>query len=231
MIFFTSPLKQHLPGQPISMLPSLPLLLVLLCLSGQVQSLPDSEADNEAANLTVTTLHNALLEIMQQADVLGYDGRVKIMQPVIATHFNSRRIAEVVLGRHWAGLDEAQQEGFVRLFQQLSTATYASRFAGYDGESFHINTTERAKRGRLRVKTELRRPGKPSVTLDYLLQPTHGQWQIINVTANGVSDLSLKRAEYTSVLKENGYNVLRDKLAAKVHALEENARTMTKPVE
>ena len=39
-------------------------------------------------------------------------------------------------------------------------------------------------------------------------QADDGEWMIISVIANGVNDLSLKRAEYAAVLKERGYDGL-----------------------
>ncbi|MGH8605553.1 MAG: ABC transporter substrate-binding protein, partial [Gammaproteobacteria bacterium] len=56
-----------------------------------------------------------------------------------------------------------------------------------------------------------------AVRLDYVLQTKSDEWLIVNVIADGVSDLSLKRADYTSVLKSKGFDdlitVLNDKIA------------------
>jgi phospholipid transport system substrate-binding protein len=41
-------------------------------------------------------------------------------------------------------------------------------------------------------------------------------WRIINVIADGVSDLSLKHADYTSFFSKNGFDALVDKLREKV---------------
>ena len=58
------------------------------------------------------------------------------------------------------------------------------------------------------IKTELRRPDGDPVALDYLLHEKQGKWYIISVSADGVNDLSLKRAEYAAVIKEKGFNGL-----------------------
>ena len=54
------------------------------------------------------------------------------------------------------------------------------------------------------------------VTLDYVLRDNEGMWQIVNVIADGVSDLSLKRADYTAVIKSEGFNSLVSKLSDKI---------------
>ncbi len=75
------------------------------------------------------------------------------------------------------------------------------------------------KKGRMRVRTRLVRPGDEAVQLDYVLQEEAGRWRIVNVVANGVSDLSLKRADYGSIMKKQGFDVLVGKLEAQVAAL------------
>lgn len=75
------------------------------------------------------------------------------------------------------------------------------------------------KKGRVRVRTRLVRPGDEAVQLDYVLQEEAGRWRIVNVVANGVSDLSLKRADYGSIMKKQGFDLLVEKLEAQVAAL------------
>ena len=50
--------------------------------------------------------------------------------------------------------------------------------------------------GRAQVQTAIVRPGEADIPLEYLLQQKDGAWRIINIVADGVSDLALKRAEY-----------------------------------
>jgi phospholipid transport system substrate-binding protein len=50
------------------------------------------------------------------------------------------------------------------------------------------------------------------VRFDYLLHRSEGRWTILNIVADGVSDLATKRAEYRSVLKARGLDGLIRKL-------------------
>jgi phospholipid transport system substrate-binding protein len=68
----------------------------------------------------------------------------------------------------------------------------------------------------VRSHLELTEDGAEDVRLDYLLHELDGQWRIINVIANGVSDLSLKRADYDVTVKNEGFDVLVTKLNAQV---------------
>lgn len=176
------------------------------------------EPDSPAA--TVERFHGKLLGVMQQAEELGYRGRYLELEPYVNGSFDIPFIANVVLGRHRKQLSEAQKEEFVSLFSRSSTATYASRFDGYDGEEFLEVSREPLKRGRVLIRTELRRPDDDPVSLDYLLHEKQGKWYIISVSADGVNDLSLKRAEYAAVIKEKGFNGLVKDISSKIVGME-----------
>ena len=194
---------------------------LLLCAFFLLQ-LPSSagagELDGPAG--TVTQFHDKLLDVMQRADELGYQGRYRELEPYINDHFDIPFITQVILGRHRKQLSETQQEEFIDVFGRSSTATYASRFNGYDGEEFQELAREALRRGRVLIRTELRRAHDEPVSLDYLLHEKQGKWYIVSVSANGVNDLSLKRAEYAAVIKEKGYNGLVMEILSKIENME-----------
>jgi phospholipid transport system substrate-binding protein len=54
------------------------------------------------------------------------------------------------------------------------------------------------------------------VKFDYQMKKKDEGWQIINIIADGVSDLALKRSEYTSILSRDGFDVLIAKITEKI---------------
>ena len=194
-------------------IPACALLLLQLPASAGAE-----EPDGPAA--TVERFHGKLLSVMQRAEELGYRGRYEELEPYVNGCFDIPFISNVVLGRYRARLSEAQKTEFAGLFSRSSSATYASRFDGYGGEEFVEITREPMKRGRALIKTELRRPRRDPVSLDYLLHEKQGKWYIISVSADGVNDLSLKRAEYAAVIKERGYNGLVKEILFKIAEME-----------
>ncbi len=170
----------------------------------------------------VEDLHATLLKVMKNAAELGYQGRYEELKPVITSLFDTPLISKVILSRYWDDLDDSQKNEFISLFNRLSTATYASRFDGYNGEEFHETGVEELRKGRRLVKTELRRRNKKPVKLDYLVHRSEGRWQIISVIADGVNDLSLKRAEYAVVIKDKGYDGLLEDIQSKIRDMEED---------
>ena len=66
------------------------------------------------------------------------------------------------------------------------------------------------------VKTRLVRPDDEDVTLDYRLRKTDTGWRIIDVYANGtISELALRRSEYSALLRREGFASLIEALDKK----------------
>jgi phospholipid transport system substrate-binding protein len=187
---------------------TLALLFTLFAAQPVLATEPDSRA-------TVEKLHATLIETMQQSGTLGYKGRVQKVDPVLKEVFEFETIARIVTGRFWAGLSAEKRKEFIEVFMRLSAATYADNFDGFGGERFETRTVENKKDAQL-VKTALVKTDGKEVALNYLLVKSGGMWRIVNVVAEGVSDLSLKRAEYTAVIGSSGIDALIAKLNAKV---------------
>lgn len=164
----------------------------------------------------IENLHTTLLDVMKEADTLRFGGRFKRLDPVIRGTFDFPFIARLVVGRYWGTFSEEEKKTFVETFTTLSIAIYAERFNGYSGEKFQTISTRELKSGRILAETLLVKPDGGSVRLDYILHRGNTEWRIVNVIADGVSDLSLKRADYTSFLKNKGIGELIKKLEEKI---------------
>jgi len=93
-------------------------------------------------------------------------------------------------------------------FKRLSIANYASRFAEIKKESLVITDVRPATGKRLQVDSRLK-TGEHDLILSYTLkQDSDNNWLIVNVIADGVSDLALRRAEYSQVFKSKGFDGL-----------------------
>jgi phospholipid transport system substrate-binding protein len=205
-----------------------PLRALLALLAALLVVCPFASADETPADV-VERLHAALLEAMQNGAKLGYEGRVDLLEPVINESFDFRTIASIVTGREWKSADTTQRSTFLDVFARLSVATYATNFSSYSGEKFITGTSEES-RGAQIVRTMLEQSDGDRVSLNYMLRESHGKWRIINVVAQGVSDLSLKRAEYTAVIQSEGFDSLSERLHGKLRELErENAAAAPAP--
>lgn len=190
------------------------LFLVFLLIILMVEPLPLASA-HPATDL-VENLHTTLLMVMKEGPQVGYQGRCDRLEPVIMAGFDMPFIAKTVMGRYWESFSAEQKSKFIEVFSRLGIATYAANFDSYSGERFKVISQKEAGGGRILVQTQLIKSDGEPIPLDYLLHRTGGQWRIINVVADGVSDLALKRADYTSFFKSNGFESLLAKLNEKI---------------
>lgn len=200
-------------------------LVVLLYLIFGGSLSVEATIEPRAADTVVDRLHGTLIRVMENADKLGFSGRYELLKPVVEESFDFLEISRIVLGRHWRRLDNDRQSEFVNVFRELSTATYASRFDSYSGESFRHVAREPFKGERMLLKTELVKQNGEIIPFVYVLHPKQEKWLIVNVVADGVSDLSLKKAEYASIMKNQGFEHLIAKLHDKIDAYENPNKT------
>jgi len=163
--------------------------------------------EQDDARKVVDTLHNQLFSVASDS-TLGFNQRFEQLTPVVEASYNFEYIGRFILRRSWKGLEPMQREKFLAAFKRLSVANYASRFAEIDERSLVITDVGPGSGERVQVEAHLQ-TDKHDLPLSYTLQESEdNNWTIVNVVADGVSDLALRRAEYTRVLKDKGFDGL-----------------------
>jgi len=174
-----------------------------------------------SATAVISDFNKNLLTVMQSAEKLGYDGRYAKLKPSVKATFDLDFMTRYSAGRHWKGLSKEQQAKLVNAFSRLTIATYADRFKGYSGEKFQILKEETPRKGTRLVRTELVKADGERIKINYLLRaPKKEHWKIIDIFVKGtISELSTKRSEYSSTLKNKGLNGLLAILEEKISVL------------
>ena len=161
------------------------------------------------AKSTVDSFDAALMDVMKNAEKLGYKGRFDKFVPVIEKTYDLPLMTRISVGPQWASLTPDQQAKVIEAFKQLSIATYASRFDGYGGESFQITGESPANGGDDIVDTKLVRPNDEPVELNYRLRKNGDDWKIIDVYLSGtISQLANYRSEFAATLRSGGADAL-----------------------
>lgn len=187
-------------------------LLVLLIFS------PLVSAEEQTARQVVEEFQNELLAIMKQGNALGFSGRYDKLDVLVKKSHDLPKIARIVVGKQWEELTPEQQEKLETVFSRLSVSAYAHNFKDFSGESFNFVSEEETGRGGVVIHTNLVIPGEKDVKFDYMMKKKDDGWRIINIIADGVSDLALKRSEYTSVLSREGFDALIAKINEKIES-------------
>ena len=189
----------------------------LAAILGLVLGLAATPAVAATPAAPVQRVNAVLLQVMEEAEALGYQGRFAALAPVLAAAFDFPLMTRLSVGRHWKGLDPEQRARLTDLFAQLSVATFAARFDGYGGEVFRITGEAPQLRGAVLVHNQLVKVAGEAVAIDYLVRRNDGGWRIVDVLLDGkFSELALRRSQYTSLLKNQGYDGLIEAMAAKV---------------
>jgi phospholipid transport system substrate-binding protein len=181
----------------------------------------------ESAEDVVNNLHAELLLAMQLPEKTSVAKRIKTLKPIIGASFDFPTIARIILGESWTPLSSKQRNEFEDTLYRLTVTTYASHFSKFSGEKFLVSEVKDKKKMTI-VDTRLI-PSNSSVdvefiSLRYLLVRKNAKWRIINVIAQGVSDLALKRSEYSSVIKKDGFESLISQLNDKIANLQQTNR-------
>ncbi|MBO6782795.1 MAG: ABC transporter substrate-binding protein [Alphaproteobacteria bacterium] len=219
--FFGLALRPRLPG-----LRTGALLAGLLAMTAVAQPVL-AEAAPKPETAIVSTLQDGLVEILQSPPPPGSGARSKALGDLVAQTFDINAMGAVAVGidtyRNWT---KEQRAAFLTAFARFMVATHANRFEGIQGHTFEIESSEAAQADRRIVHSRYLRTDKDPVAVDYLVQMTGNGWRILDVYLDGtVSLLALHRAEFTSVLRNQGFDGFIAAMNAKADELNPPAAT------
>jgi phospholipid transport system substrate-binding protein len=193
--------------------------LCLACFVAAAVAVP-AEVATDTPVATVASLQRGLIALAQERPRATLDERYTVLVPLVVATHDLPYIAEFALRRQWPTLSEVDRGRFVAVFEKLSVMTYAARFVSVGPDTFRPIVQAAAEQGgRANVATAVARVDGADVSLEYLLQQTPAGWQIVNVVADGVSDLALKRAEYQRLLAGGSIDTLIAELEAQTQRL------------
>lgn len=167
----------------------------------------------------VEKLHATLEQVMKRADSLGFDGRFELLDPVLASAYDLEWMAAKSLGRHWKKLSMDERARWLELFRKFTVSTYADRFDGFSGEHFEVLSQEESIQGTILVRSRIVRPENEPVELNYRVRPRDEGFRIIDVYLEGtVSELALRRSDYSALVKRDGFEALVVAVEEKIEA-------------
>ena len=187
----------------------------LFAAPGEIETTLEVEKTYDAKDV-VLIFQDQLLDVMKQGKELGFQGRYNKLETAIIGSHDLTKIARIVVGKEWKKLSNEQKLKLTDVFSRLSVSAYAYNFKEFSGESFEYISEDQTARGGVIVHTIFILPDDKDVKFDYMLKKVGNNWRIINIIANGVSDLALKRSEYTSILKRQGFDALIAKISEKI---------------
>jgi phospholipid transport system substrate-binding protein len=112
-----------------------------------------------------------------------------------------------ILGRWWRVATPAEQQEYLRLFEESLIRNLASRFGEFQGVRFSIGRSQARTEEDVLVTTLVERPNISPLTLDWRVADVGGQPKIVDLVAEGTSLRLTQRSEYSSVIQRSGNQV------------------------
>jgi phospholipid transport system substrate-binding protein len=179
-------------------------------------------ADSREPAAVVAYFDDTLLAAMGGAKTLGYRGRYDLLEPAIKETFDIPAMTRIAVGLGWAGLSESQKSRLTDAFRRFITATFAERFDDFGGEKFEVQDAKPITGGIL-VENHLVKPDGERIRINYLTHQTANGWEAIDVYLDGtISELAVRRSEFTAILKRSGPEELIATLERKTQQLAMN---------
>ena len=169
----------------------------------------------------IETLNITLLDCMKRGDELGYSGRYALLEPVLNRSFYFLYMIVKSSGSYWKNLGVNNQKQLLEKYTAWSVATYASRFKKYKGQQFIVVSSKPFRKKYMKVVSHIVKNNDKIRKFTYLLAKNKGSWFIVDIQVEGVSQLSLTRAQFKSVLKDKGIEGLLKVLDEKTAILQQ----------
>ncbi len=112
-----------------------------------------------------------------------------------------------ILGRWWRQASAAEQQEYLRLFEEVLIRNLASRFGEYQGVTFALGRSQQRTEDDALVTTIVQRPGSAAFNLDWRVADVNGQPRIVDLVAEGASLRLTQRSEYSAVIQRGGNQV------------------------
>ena len=138
----------------------------------------------------------------------GADGtaetRERAFRDLLKGYFDVQAIGRFVLGPYWRKASDQERKAYGQAFEDFIVATYARRLAGYSGESLEVSAVRPIGKKDVFVTSHIRSPEGSDVEVIWRLKPHGETWRIVDVRVSGISMALTRRAEFASVLSQQG---------------------------
>lgn len=183
-------------------------------------ALPVSAQEEPA--VVVDTLHAGLLDIMQRASELGFNGRAEIIGPIVQDTFDIEILSASAIGISvWRNWSDEQKGTYEDAFGRFLIANYAYQFDGFSGQSFQVIETSAGPKKTTLVKSHLNRPKKEPVELTYLTRVRGDKVGIIDVYSGGtISEAARRRSEFATIYRDSGFDGLISSIEGQISNLQ-----------
>jgi phospholipid transport system substrate-binding protein len=149
---------------------------------------------------------------------------VELVEAKVAPHFDFARMTQLAVGRNWRDTTAGQQKALTDEFRALLVRTYTTAFSQYRDQSVDYRPFKMgAGDERVLVRSLIRQPGGPPLSVDYSMERRSGAWKVYDVKIEGISLVENYRSTFNAEIQRGGIDGLIRTLAERNKALSARA--------
>lgn len=128
----------------------------------------------------------------------------KVVEDAVVPYFDTRLIAQLVLGRNWKSADEDQRKRFEAAFKHMLIRTYANALLEYyDSVRVEWKPVRLAPDVTdVSVNSTLLREGKQPIPVGFSMRLNAGKWKIYDIVVENISLIDNFRSQVNSEIKK-----------------------------
>lgn len=138
-----------------------------------------------------------------------------IIETILVPHIDWVAMSRWVVGRNaWQNASDESKQRFVKEFKELLIRTYASTLRAYNNQTIDYLPIRGGVQGKPRVQVGslIKEPGREPIRVSYRLVNKGSNWQVYDITIEGVSLLKGFQSQFATEIQQNGLDKLIDHL-------------------
>ncbi|MEW5728650.1 MAG: ABC transporter substrate-binding protein [Pseudomonadota bacterium] len=165
-----------------------------------------ADARQDAARAFIEKLADTAMTTVAVKDIDDAE-RNRRFRTLFVESFDLAEIGKLVLGRYWRIATPAQQQEFLKLFEEIQVLTWAKRFKDYSGETLDVVAVHPDGELNVSVDSLIRRQKMDPIAVTWLVRKSGEGFRVLDIKVEGASMAFTHRSEYTSVIQASGGQV------------------------
>ena len=157
------------------------------------------------------------VQILKDPKLLSKDKkkeRVDRLREAVEPIFDFEEMAKRSLGPHWRRRTPAEQQEFVKLFQDFMEKVYSDKLDLYEGEKI-VFGKETIDQDFAQVESTIINNKGETFSIVYKLRRADSKWKVYDAVVENISFINNYRSQFDRVIKSSSYEELVKRLREK----------------
>jgi phospholipid transport system substrate-binding protein len=157
------------------------------------------------------------VQILKDPKLLSKDKkkeRVDRLREAVEPIFDFEEMAKRSLGPHWRRRTPAEQQEFVKLFQEFMEKVYSDKLDLYEGEKI-VFGKETIDQDFAQVESSIINNKGETISIIYKLRRADTKWKVYDAVVENISFINNYRSQFDRVIKSSSYEELVKRLREK----------------